>query len=165
MNGHAWQARTQPARLITVVCIHARFPLIAKVERVQLAVNALTFDVRELDADVVGDPAVVNWIAKQLAVVSLSQGDIRNALSLRLGGHANPEALTEVAAAFTRAATAFRVWGAPPIRVVVPIPPQPLEWPQLRSRSALKRQGSVAVGGSSCVPQVSPFLVVAAICA
>lgn len=114
MNGHAWQARTQPARLITVVCIHARFPLIAKVERVQLAVNALTFDVRELDADVVGDPAVVNWIAKQLAVVSLSQGDIRNALSLRLGGHANPEALTEVAAAFTRAATAFRVWGAPP---------------------------------------------------
>lgn len=83
-------------------------PLIAKVERVQMAVNALTFDVREMASDVVGDPAVVNWITKNLAVVSLSQGDILNALSLRLGGSADPEALMEVATALNQAAAAFR---------------------------------------------------------
>ncbi|EHB44076.1 hypothetical protein MycrhDRAFT_6971 [Mycolicibacterium rhodesiae JS60] len=83
-------------------------PLVAKVERVQLAVNALTFDVRELNADVVGDPAVVNWITKNLAVVALSQGDILNALALRLGGISDRGDVLEVAAAFNRAAVAFR---------------------------------------------------------
>ncbi|MBZ4613587.1 hypothetical protein QRB38_25705 [Mycobacterium avium subsp. hominissuis] len=83
-------------------------PLIAKVERVQLAVNALTFDVRELDAAVVGDPTVVNWIAKYLAVAALSQGDILNALALRLGGISDREGVLEVASAFNSAAVAFR---------------------------------------------------------
>lgn len=83
-------------------------PLIAKVERVQLAVNALTFDVREMASDIVGDPAVVTWITKNLAVVSLSQGDILNALSFRLGGSTDAEALLEVATALNRAAAAFR---------------------------------------------------------
>lgn len=80
-------------------------PLIAKVEQVHLAVNGLTFDVRETD---VRDPAVVDWIVEHLALMAFSQADILNALSIRVGV-SDAETMMVLAAGFSAAADKFRV--------------------------------------------------------
>lgn len=59
----------------------AAAPLIAKIEQAQLALNGLTFDVRETD---LRDPAVVDWITRSIALMAFSQADILRALSARL---------------------------------------------------------------------------------
>lgn len=79
-------------------------PLIAKVEQVQLALNGLTFDVRETD---LSDPVVVDWITNSFALMAFSQADILRALSVRLAV-ADADTIMALATAYRAAADAFR---------------------------------------------------------
>jgi peptidoglycan hydrolase-like protein with peptidoglycan-binding domain len=79
-------------------------PLIAKVEQVQLALNGLTFDVRETD---LRDPAVVDWITRSVALMAFSQADILRALSVRLAV-ADADTMMALATAYSAAANVFR---------------------------------------------------------
>jgi len=79
-------------------------PLIAKVEQIHLALNGLTFDVRETN---LRDPAVVDWITKYLALMAFSQADVLNAMTVRVGV-TDAEALMALATAYSAAANMFR---------------------------------------------------------
>lgn len=79
-------------------------PLIAKVEQAQLALNGLTFDVRETD---LRDPAVVDWITNSFAWMAFSQADILRALSVRLAV-ADADTVMALAKAYHAAANAFQ---------------------------------------------------------
>ncbi len=79
-------------------------PLIAKVEQVQLALNGLTFDVRETD---LRDPSVVDWITSSVALMAFSQADILRALSVRLAV-ADADTIMTLATAYHAAANAFQ---------------------------------------------------------
>jgi len=79
-------------------------PLIAKVEQIHLALNGLTFDVRETN---LRDPEVVDWITKYIALMAFSQADVLNAMTIRVGV-TDAEAMMALATAYSAAANAFR---------------------------------------------------------
>lgn len=82
-------------------------PLIAKVEQAQLALNGLTFDVRETDLRDISDPAVVDWITRSVSLMAFSQADVLRALSVRLAV-ADAETMMALATAYHAAAKAFQ---------------------------------------------------------
>lgn len=79
-------------------------PLIAKVEQVELALNGLTFDVRETD---LRDPTVVDWVTRSVAMMAFSQADILRVLSVRLAV-ADADTMMVLATAYHAAAAAFQ---------------------------------------------------------
>lgn len=75
-----------------------------RIEQIHLALNGLTFDVRETN---LRDPEVVDWITKYIALMAFSQADVLNAMTIRVGV-TDAEAMMALATAYSAAANAFR---------------------------------------------------------